>query len=200
MRLEWEDLEPVAESALHIWVDRPELGWASESWDRLSALGLADYETEAERAKVFARFIAMACFYRDWCAIAHDERYDDEDLDSWVEDAELEAVHVGQALGPKAQVENLSDALQQLMLGERDTVVSALHRVYEGRDGLFVSLWRSSQPAAAKFDLDRELEDEEDEAPESDWEILNNLDDDKLAAYNWLAAGCEYLGPERIDR
>jgi hypothetical protein len=78
MILSWDDVEPLAKATFNIWVDQPELGWAKEAWGKVTEAGLAEYDTEPDRCRVFARFMVLASFYRDWCAVARDERQDDE--------------------------------------------------------------------------------------------------------------------------
>ena len=54
--------------------------------------------------------------------------------------------------------------------------------------GLFVSLWRSGTTSAEAEDDEGRNSDDGD--PETEWQILNDVTSDKLAAFSWLDNGC----------
>jgi hypothetical protein len=41
--------------------------------------------------------------------------------------------------------------------------------------------------------------DDDDEPAEDESEILNDLTVEKMAGYQWLTNGCEYIGPVRAS-
>jgi hypothetical protein len=202
MLLSWDEVEPLAKATFNIWVDQPELAWAKEAWSKVSEAGLAEYETQADRCRVFARFMVLASFYRDWCAVARDERQDDEVV-YWIDAFDYDPLHLGQAVGSGAEVEDEADAFAILIDEERKSVVTAVIGGYESESHLFVALWRSSRTSDSdSFDYDGDEDQDEDEhddhAGETDYEILNSLDEDKMAGFAWISDGCENLGPVRF--
>jgi hypothetical protein len=214
--LRWEDVKSLARSSFNIWVDQPELQWAERAWAVLSKAGLTEHSDGPERCRAFARFMVLASFYRDWCAVARDEWQEDEP-DVWAEECDVDLVHVGQAVGPDVDIEDQGDAFEELIRQERSTVVEALRSGFGGDDLLSVSLWRSSQPQGNPKTQSVLLDKEEDEelrdtnhaddaddpwpnlGHETDDEILNNPTEEKLAAYAWITNGCERFGPPRFS-
>jgi hypothetical protein len=158
--------------------------------------GLAEYETEADRCRV-ARFMVLAGFYRDWCAVARDERQDDE-VCYWIDAFDYDPLHLWQAVGSGPEVEDRADAFTVLIEEERETDVAALMRGYESESHLFVALWRSSYRSADLDSSDDDEGEQDEQRVETDDEILNNPDEDKMAGFAWLSGGCESLGPIRF--
>jgi hypothetical protein len=116
--------------------------------------------------------------------------------------------------------EDLDQALAELMRRERPAVVKALLDGFGDIPGLFVALWRSNKHSPAprsprqdedgeqsgrdpdeslEDDLEDDFDDEDEEEDEAD--ILNDVTDEKLAGYQWIDQGCEFIGPirERSD-
>jgi hypothetical protein len=197
MLLSWDQVEPLAKATFNIWVDQPELGWAKEAWGKVTEAGLAEYETESDRCRVFARFMVLASFYRDWCAVALDERQDDE-VRYWIVAFEYEPLHLGQAVGSGPEVDDEADAFTVLIDKERTSVVTALIGGYESESHLFVALWRSSHKPPDSDSLDYDEDEQDEQRVETDYEILNDVDEDKMAGFAWLYDGCEDLGPIRF--
>jgi hypothetical protein len=72
---------------------------------------------------------------------------------------------------------------------------------YESESHLFVALWRSSRaPDVVLSDHGEDEDDDEhdDRGVETDYEILNNLDEDKMAGFASISDGCENLDPVRF--
>jgi hypothetical protein len=123
--------------------------------------------------------------------------------------------------------EALEEALNALMKEERPAVIAALLKGFGDVPGLFVSLWRSNKDSdsdaegaesegdedegtdednrtggdtehADESEADEEEEQEDDRyEAETDWDILNDPTEEKLAGYQWLDQGCEFIGPIR---
>jgi hypothetical protein len=200
MNVGWEDVERIAEEAFTIWVGYPERRWAKRAWSCLIDAQLADGSDPLERLRAYVRFLVLASLYRDWCAIVWDEPYDDEACD-WLSAVDVNPVHVGQLLGRGVTVPDdldasLDEALSFLMARERTAVVKVLVEGFGGVDALFVELWRSNSEPDEPILLDV---DEGEEHAESDADILNDLTAEKMAGYEWLTEGCEYLGPARTE-
>lgn len=148
---------------------------------------------------MYVRFLVLASFYLDWCTVAFDEVQGDLPA-VWLNPAGVSPFLLGQLVGDELLLKDpddeLGEALQLLMAKERDAVVGALLKGFGGVDGLFVALWKSGQPLT--FDeLDDADEDGQPERAESEADILGDPTSEKLAAYQWLMQGCEFLGPER---
>jgi hypothetical protein len=148
--------------------------------------------------RVFIRFLVLASFYRDWCALVWDERHDDSP-EVWLSAVDVDRFHVGRLIGTSvnlADEDNLDEALFVLMGRERKTVVDALLKGFGGIPLLFVALWRSNQGADSLATL-LARDDEWNHQPESEDDILNDPTDEKVAGYMWLDQGCECYGPIR---
>jgi hypothetical protein len=191
----WKDVLPIANEGFHIWVDQPELRWAEQAWAHLTNAGLAPDVDPLDRLRAYIRFLVLASFYRDWCALACDE-VEDDSPEIWLSAVEVNLLHVGQLLGPDEDPEDdLNEALNTLMRRERPAVVAAVLEGFGGVSGLFVALWRSNKglwedpPADDEDDGGAHLETED--------EILNEVTSEKMAGYEWIEGGCETRGPVR---
>jgi hypothetical protein len=197
----WIDVLPIANEAFRLWTGAPEQRWASEAWTHLTRAGLAANGDPLVRARTYIRFLVLASFYRDWCSVAWCE-HEDDDFSSWLEPVEVNPIHIGQLLGPDVVIspdaeEGREEALRILVDREHAAVIATLMIGFGHVEGLFVALWRSrcEPDDATRFD-----EDEEDEPSlETDAEILNDVTDEKLAAYAWMRGGCESRGPDRTS-
>ena len=175
-------MEAAAQDAFRVWVGEPDLQWARDAWQRLCSHGYADYQDEAERIRILIRFLALAGFYYDFCAVAFDES-NSPLYATWqsflgVEKA-LEAVQVDQEESVELEEELPESKLLRRIESERKDLVSLLTECYGNESLLFASLWRSSKPV--------------DEETESDDEILNDWSSSKQAAFGWLVEGAEEI-------
>jgi len=64
----------------------------------LTNAGLAKYSTVLERVLVDIRLMVIGSIYLDWCAVAHDERHDDEPA-YWLDATDISPIHLGQLVG-----------------------------------------------------------------------------------------------------
>jgi hypothetical protein len=192
----WDQLRPLAEEVFRIWTDGGDLRWAQEAWEHVTAAGLANYSTTLDRVVVDIRLMTIGSIYRDWCAVAHDERQDDEPT-YWLDGTDISLVHLGQLIGSEDDLgdeDQAENAIHALILRERPRILKTLLAGFGDVPGLFVSLWRS----ALEDESDSIFDDEDGRDPTaSDWEVLNDVTDEKLAAYQWIDQGCERLGPVR---
>jgi len=92
---------------------------------------------------VFARFVALASVYRDWCSVAYDETQED-DIGYWIEDLELNQVSLGQLVPNEALSDDphdaAIDALGILANRERQRGVDTLWSAHGGQ--VKVCSWR----------------------------------------------------------
>lgn len=212
--VEWAEVEPMVSEAFKIWSYGDEDVWARLAWDHLATAGLTSRVTEEKRTMTMVRFLVLASFYRDWCQIACDERQDDEP-GLWFGAVEYDPLVVTKLGGvdydPEVddEWECVEEALVNLMHRARRRVVAALLAGFGGTNGLFLALWKSSHQAAVPLsgvpaggvkdaaDEDEGDDDWEEGGLEDDAAILNNVDTDKLAGYQWIDSGCESYGPTR---
>jgi hypothetical protein len=124
--------------------------------------------------------------YRDFCALAWDER-DEPTYSYWAEELSLEAFVLGQLVGPDPGIE-ADHALNHLVNAARSQVLELLLQLFGNVNSLFVSLWRAGPDTvndeAAEIDGDIGLTDDQ---------ILNNVTPEKLAAYRWLESGADVV-------
>jgi hypothetical protein len=126
----------------------------------------------------------------------------DDSPEYWTIDCGIDRLHIGQLLGPDVELsrvrDGLADALLTLMDREHDAVVAALLDGYGSTEDLFIALWRSNRsPDDRRWLDDDDDESDDDQLAETDWDILNDLTAEKMAGYEWIAAGCESRGPIR---
>jgi hypothetical protein len=183
----WEDVKPLAAAIFRIWTNGGDLRWAEAAWDHFTRLGLASYSTPLERVLVDIRLMSIGSIYLDWCAVTHDERHDDDAV-YWLDATDISPIHLGQLVGADDDLggEAPSDyAIHTLIRKERPLVLRALLDGFGDVNGLFVALWSSAT-------IESELTDDKDEESDpssSDWDVLNDVTEEKLAAYQWLDAG-----------
>ena len=221
--VDWCDVEAAAKTAFSIWLPNRDYLWAQEAWQRLFRTGLTDYETETKHCQVQIRFLCLASLYRDWCSLADDELLDDE-LTWWADELDISTFRLAQLVGPDFgegetdEYELRRYALQSLTEDARADVVQALKKSYGSDADLFLALWRINHPAPPKpaapflslkttevsntalslFDLTLETDKEEDDDDtyyEDDNEVLNDVTDEKLAAYAWIDDDCPSVRP-----
>ena len=174
--LRWGYLEVSAARAFDVWMQGTEKEWARTAWDLLCSAGAADYANQVERHEVLLLFLALGGFYRDFCALAWEERAEPM-YSYWAEELELDAFVLGQLVGPEPRLDSHA-ALNILVSRARPKLSGLLEKVFDGNDLLFCALWRTCEG-----DL-------------TDDEILNEPTPDKMCAYDWLAQGAfPVLGP-----
>jgi hypothetical protein len=189
-----------------------ELEWAKKSWDALGKRGLTSYSNQIEWTRVMVRLMALAAIYRDFCELAFDEIREPE-FACWADDLALNTFRIAQCVGcgflrdeDADDAALLESALSELM----ETARSEIHRVllteFGGDSMLFVSLWSTvdygrsedteplgteSEETVAEIDHDGE---KTRPAGALDWRedaesILNNVTEQKSAAFDWIQGG-----------
>jgi hypothetical protein len=180
--LGWEDVKPVADEAFSIFVGRPELVWARQAWDHVTAAGLAGYSTELQRCRACFRFLALATVYYDWCATAWQENRDDDEICMAAEGFEMDPLHIGQLLGSDAETDSLYQALTTLMYDAREEVLGLVIKGFGGPRAFARALWRSNrEPAEISEDEDAGLFREDDDPFCDPWGFPGWL---------WVEQGC----------
>jgi len=183
--LRWEDVAAAASEAFDVWTHKRELAWAKLAWERLSASNLVAYSNEIERHEAAILFLALVGLYRDFCAIAWEERANPT-YSSWTDCLELNHFVIGQLVGRDPNTDG-EEALDHLVARVRPKLVCALQQVFGSQNALFVSLWRTNEWIPPDDDP------EGSEREPTDDEILNDWTPDKQAAYEWLEQGAEVV-------
>ena len=165
----WEDVERCASRAFDVWTHGAEKEWARTTWGLLCAAGLANYDNEVEPYEVRLLFLALGGFYRDFCALACEERSEPV-YSYWAEELNLDSFVLGQILGREPDLDS-SEALNLLVNRARPRLATLLETVFDGNDLLLCSLCRT---------YDDDLSDDE---------TLNDPTPDQMAAYEWLQQG-----------
>jgi hypothetical protein len=193
MVLDWEDVRAAAEAAFDVWESGGELQWAKEVWGRTVAVGIANYSNEIERHRTAVLLLGLAGLYRDFCALAWEER-DPPTYSYWAEELNLDDFVLGQLVGPDPRIKK-KDALNHLVNAARPQVVSLLEQFFGNVNSLFVSLWRTGTDSVNEEDDDGNEEDDDGDEDErlSDAEILNDDTPEKVAAYSWLDSGADVV-------
>ena len=186
-KVEWQEIEDAARVVFDVWSGKPELGWARLAWEALDRQRLTHHQDELQRNVVLVRLLALVEVYRDFCAVAWDERTETR-FDDAAHDLAFSPFRVGQLVGPEFEPEYdllteelVREGIQMLVYDERPRVVQALRKEFAHTDELFVGLILSNTDLSGKRweDLDEEVLHE----------VLNNVSDDKLAAYAWIDQG-----------
>jgi hypothetical protein len=186
MVLDWMDVRSAAEAAFDVWESGSELEWAKAVWERTVVAGIANYSNEIERHKAAVLFLGVAGLYRDFCALAWEER-DAPTYSEWAEDLSLDDFVLGRLVGLDPRIQK-DDALNHLVNAARPQVVTLLTQLFGNLNSLFVSLWRTGPDRVNEQDDD----DDGDEGLTDD-EILNDATPEKLSAYGWLDSGAEVV-------
>lgn len=203
-RVEWEDIEDIADQLFHIWVSGGDLAWVKSAWQAFSRAGMTARTSEADRTICVVRLIALSALYREFCVRAFDEG----DSDDWQEAITsdlvgdyplLDAFTLGQvAERRQIDVDNsslyesdppvLSSVILELVRDEYQAVVDTLQEQW-GDNAFFTSLYVSGKP---DDDADEGQEDESS-SPVTDDQIdrVMNVDVDgsKSHAYAWFSQG-----------
>ncbi|MBX6772810.1 MAG: hypothetical protein IRY83_13850 [Chloroflexi bacterium] len=196
--VEWLDIEDVVSTMFAVWVNGGELEWARMAWSALQDDGLTRYSNERERHLVLIRAIDLAAAYREFCYLAWQE-HDVPDYAGWAAEFDLEPFVLGQLVGDRADFDDETSDGDLVGVGvrwlcgkERFRIAACLDRRFNGPSMLFASMYATlwSPP---------EEEDEEDEEGPNSWtvegiladrnaldDILNDVDEGKLAAFEWI--------------
>lgn len=186
MVMDWEEVKGAAQAAFSVWECGGELEWAKDVWDRAVAAGIASYSNEMERHRVAVLFLGLAGLYRDYCALAWEER-DAPTYSYWAEHLSLDDFVLGQLVGPDRRI-GKKDALNHLVNAARPQVVRLLMHLFGDINSLFVSLWKAGPDSQNERDDDCNADERL-----TDGEILSDATPEKVAAYCWLDSGAEIL-------
>ncbi len=72
-KIDWEEIEDIAETIFNIWSDNPELQWAEQAWQILDEQKLTGYESPLEKLQVIVNFLTLGHIYHIFCNTAFDE-------------------------------------------------------------------------------------------------------------------------------
>jgi hypothetical protein len=180
----WRSTPVGAETADNVWVSGGGPQWAKEVWERTVAAGLANYSNEIERHRAAVLLLGLAGLYRDFCALAWEER-DPPTYSYWAEELGIDGFVLGQLVGLDPHIER-KEALNHLVNAARPQVLELLTQIFGNVNSLFVSLWRAGPVSTSE-------EDNDCDGVLTDDEILNDATPERLAAYGWLNSGADVV-------
>ncbi len=164
-RVDWGEIEPVADEIFNVWVSGSGLLLAQHAWDELAAAGQTQYETDLERSDVIVRLLAFGAYYREFCTYAFDEGSIGE-WREWITSGligERPLLNVSILRVPKTQPETseddspvdanvVSEMLQQIVQGECRKVVALLKERW-GLARFFASLYATGKSELKGYPL-----------------------------------------------
>ncbi|HPW54336.1 MAG TPA: hypothetical protein PLP31_01205 [Thermoanaerobaculaceae bacterium] len=185
--LAWKHFSEVAEELFKV-LGRSELAWAQQMWGYLAKAGLCTVDSELDRCRVCLRFIALACVYRDFCALAWKKRLSPH-FHEWAVYLDLHPLRLGQLLGANAPLpeakrdEDLVHAAVQVLANrERTELHRALVHALGNPSRLFITMWRTREHPAGTAGAAKDKH-------ETDDQILNDLSFEKIDAYEYVSKG-----------
>ena len=218
--LTWADVDAAAKSAFAVYREPAELRWAKHAWAHVSAAGLTSFGTELERCRVCVRFLSLCGLYHDWWRVAraegpwtdYKEWADLLDMDAF-RIAQLAGRDLADDLDGidwRSADADLREALERLSNEARSAVARAIKKGFGGDSMLFLSLSRSNEPtpeaapgtdqlalaldgghaAPATPNADDDADEEDGDGPQDDWDVLNNVTDEKMIAFEWITNDC----------
>ncbi len=214
--LRWEDVEGYAQSLFDVWLAGREIEWAQLGWTALERAGLTTYGSELERHEVLCRLAVLASLYREFCQLVWEE-YAEPEYESWIHDLEMSTFRLAQLAGDALAGPRYDGYDDEALAGEalrvavesmRPEVVKALKDYFNGNDSLlFASLYATNwEPPFDDDDFDDD-DSEDDDEDEEEWtlsrilasdealdDILNTVDDGKLAGFAWVTEGMYSIG------
>ncbi len=212
--LGWDEVQGAAKEIFNVWGGNPELRWAERAWDVLATAGLTRYTGQADRLRVYIRFLALGAIYRDFCYLAFDE-YTEPEYGDWICDPPYDEVGIlefrlGQIVGEAAESDEeyverstlIANVVPGLIGEERGTVAQGLVKGFGNISSLFVSLWRSKDELADPARSPRSAQggDDLEVAPSPQLELFSTFESDEYSEAVPLDADLEAeYGPEDDD-
>jgi hypothetical protein len=188
------DLIQVARDVFDTWNGDGEIAWAQHAWAALGQVGLAQYETEVERARAVCRLLALVALAQEFYARAFDEG-EPGAWSVWEEDTVGEYPRIDPfALGQLAVREGVDAditvggefeegsaaiyAVRWIVRDQTELVAQALRKQW-GDTYLFAALWTSAEGEMAYPLPDEAIRD-----------IVNTgITGEKLNAWQWVESG-----------
>jgi hypothetical protein len=212
-KVTWDDIKDTAKEVFNVWVLQSEINWAKEAWAILEQAGITSYSTEIERQEKLIYFLALAGIYLDFCCVAFEECIEYDYLEwtsslgiemaafskykiiDFIKFIEQELIQMDRSV--TFSIENFEENkkyffeenLQEIVDESRRVIFPKILNGFGGEPGLFVSLYKTTINEYNHDNRDNDDDDYEDDY-ETDEEILNDLTNNKLEAYNWITEGC----------
>ena len=187
-RIEWDEIEPVADEIFGVWASGSDLLLARHAWEELATAGQTHYETDLGRNEAIVRLLAFGAYYREFCVYVFDEGSAGE-WREWITsgligdrpllDVSVLGELVAQGGAPADDylddAHAISGALQEIIQGECGNVVALL----KGR-------WGSARFFASLYATGNWKHDGYPLTEEAIGEIVNyDLTDSKHRAWAW---------------
>lgn len=209
----WEDIKKISGDALFdIYADHSDRNWARIVWKSLERRGLADYATPEEKHRILLRLMTLAAICQEFCYIAWKEG-EYPPLADWADAMGMIPTLVTHIAGGSftAQLEMEKDeedavydeALKGAVEHLRPEIFRHMVDMFGGKALLFASLWKMGQsgypdartdstpPAVRDWDQWRneDLMNGEAEFSETIADVLNEVDPEKMEAFEWVDNG-----------
>jgi len=196
----WSDVEYVVEYAEWIFEEFKQselraraLEWLKQAWEILSLAGIATYSTDMQFCEVEICCMSLVDLYLEFYRVVWED-YVELDYLEWAAEFGLSDYHIRYLIDPASSRNRAKDKdekkeevnaseLQALLHKFRKQILSSLLDGFGNIAMLFVSLWKSNHPEI-------EEDGEEDDCYDTDYEILNYLTTEELAAFKWLYQEC----------
>ncbi len=209
----WEEVKKTSGDLLFdIYGDHSDRNWARIVWRSLERRGLADHATPEEKQRVLLRLMTLAVICQEFCYIAWKEG-EYPPLVDWADGIGMDAVMVthitGGTLAAQLELEEdeedlvYEEALKKAVEDLRPEIFRHMVDMFGGKTFLFASLWKMGQsgyPDAPAENNTAEVRDwdqwrnedlmgNEAEFAETITDVLNEVDPEKMEAFDWVDEG-----------
>lgn len=209
----WEDVKALSGDLLFdIYDDHSDRNWARIVWKSLERRGLTDYATPEEKHRTLLRLITLAVICQEFCYIAWKEG-DYPPLVDWADGMAMDPAMVAGVTGGSFTTpleldkdeEDLvyEEALKKAVEHLRPELFRQMVDMFGGKAFLFASLWKvgwngypdtpltAYPPVVRDWDQWRneELLRSEAEFAETVTDVLNEVDPEKMEAFDWVDEG-----------
>lgn len=209
----WEDAIKISGDLLFdIYGDHSDRNWARIVWKSLERRGLADFATPEEKHRALLRLVTLGVMCQEFCYIAWKEG-EYPPLVDWADAMGMDPAQVAQITGgsfaPPLELDKdeedlvYEEALKKAVEHMRPELFRHMVDMFGGKTFLFASLWKMGQsgypdtrrdgnPAAVReWDQWRneELLGNEAEFAETVTDVLNEVDPEKMEAFDWVDEG-----------
>lgn len=193
-QLTWLDVNDAAYSMFNIMGNSREIGFAENTWQKLSELGLTSYSNNFEKIKIKILFFSLGDLYRDFCNLVYDKSFKFKYSDL-IRMMDIDVFTLGrfyqEIIKPKENKLpadfSSSKALEELSKYFRKDIYKLLSKIYGTGAVLFINLWRPTDP----YPDENTLKDIEN--------LYINFTPAKAKAYSWIENGCYVILERGVD-
>lgn len=192
--LTWIDVGGLSDYCFDVWVHNRELEWAEKIWSIFIEMGLANFNSAAEKLNAIKNIICLSFIYKDFCCRYIDEgiSYEDEDWVAVVVSYYPELRGVISMYTPKEFFKSVNELSRRALLAK--TIMNKYQRMYKS-DFSSSNYILDDLIATVRFDGGLEFEDlelpfDELEMKYDEPELFQFLQDTKLGdLLGWIQDG-----------